>query len=286
MKSGFRMGIILLSFWLLTGCSLITSGFTAGDEGTSTGEKVMKKKEKTAAEILEESKQAMEKMAGYRWELSGEQRMDIPGESENGLTAFSGSVDYQESTRYAADFEVKIEFSNQRHHTMLKMIVDGETAYLQDKARGDWLRKEGSAEEIHSMMGLEKQYTDAVEVLEMVGARAKDLSMNQAEGVRRLTLRLENHDDIQPFMQYAVDNWREDDKVKAEEVTFSDLELILTIDDSTQRLTQIEKNVKVVLPFVDGVSTDLSQTFTSKMTGEVDEIMIPEEAKNAPLVDE
>lgn len=136
------------------------------------------------------------------------------------------------------------------------------------------------------MMGLEKQYTDAVEVLEMVGARAKDLSMNQAEGVRRLTLRLENHDDIQPFMQYAVDNWREDDKVKAEEVTFSDLELILTIDDSTQRLTQIEKNVKVVLPFVDGVSTDLSQTFTSKMTGEVDEIMIPEEAKNAPLVDE
>lgn len=110
--------------------------------------------------------------------------------------------------------------------------------------------------------------------------------MNQAEGVRRLTLRLENHDDIQPFMQYAVDNWREDDKVKAEEVTFSDLELILTIDDSTQRLTQIEKNVKVVLPFVDGVSTDLSQTFTSKMTGEVDEIMIPEEAKNAPLVDE
>ena len=35
-------------------------------------------------------------MAGYRWELSGEQRMDIPGESENGLTAFSGSVDYQE----------------------------------------------------------------------------------------------------------------------------------------------------------------------------------------------
>ena len=47
------MGIILLSFWLLTGYSLITSGFTAGDEGTSTGEKVMKKKEKTAAEILE-----------------------------------------------------------------------------------------------------------------------------------------------------------------------------------------------------------------------------------------
>ncbi|EGK09739.1 hypothetical protein HMPREF9374_2842 [Desmospora sp. 8437] len=41
-----------------------------------------------------------------------------------------------------------------------------------------------------------------------------------------------------------------------------------------------------MLPFIDGVSTDVSQTFTSKMTDEVSEIIIPEAAKNAPLVEE
>ncbi|EGK09738.1 V-type sodium pump subunit F (Na(+)-translocating ATPase subunit F) [Desmospora sp. 8437] len=59
-----------------------------------------------------------------------------------------------------------------------------------------------------------------------------------------ITLRLEN-DDIKPFLQYAVDNWKEEDQVKAEEVVFSELELILTIDESTRRLTQIEKKERL-----------------------------------------
>lgn len=286
MKIWFRMGIIILSILLISGCSLIAGGFDEGGGGESSDGKTDIKKEKTVEEVLEESKKVMDQMSGYRWELSGKQEMKIPDESEDGETTFSGSVDYLETSHYASEIDLKIESSSQSHHTQLKMIVDGETVYLQDKTTGDWVRQQGSAEEIRSMAGLEKQYVDAVEVMDMVFPHSKDLTMEKGDGVRRLTLRLKDHEEIAPFMQFAIEAWEDDDKVKANEVSFSDLELILTVDESNKKLTEVEQRVQVVLPFIDGVSMDVSQNFTSKMTGEVSEISIPEEAKSAPFISE
>lgn len=278
MKNYFRIGMMSLSLLLLPGCALFA------DKAAESVETKEEKKE-TAMDLLNESKEEMRQMKGYRWDFRAKQQMEIPGESKDPINTLTGTMEFLDENRHATEMDMKVDAGDLQERMQVKVIWDGNTNYIQNKEDGRWIRQPESVSEV--LGGNHSGYMDAEKVLDQVLTHGEgDVTMEKGEGVRKLTLKLDNHKQIEPFVEYAMKNFRNDDKVKAEGVTFSDFKLELSFDESTKRLTQINQDTKLSIPFIDGVTTEVDQSFAMKLMGEVKEIPIPEEAKNAIQVNE
>ena len=177
-----------------------------------------------------------------------------------------------------------MEAGNQRNTIDFKMIQDEDIAYFHEPFLDKWMKSEEIPEEIDTVMGME--YFDPAELIKMVSPYAEKLTVDEKNDHWQLTLNLEDHQEIEPLMEFAIENYKQDDQVNVDEIVFSDLEMVFMINKADKQLIQVEQSIQIKMSTTSGDTVNLSQSWTNSFEGEVKELTIPEAAKNAPLIEE
>lgn len=282
MKRFFSWGLILLCVVLLAGCSTLVKNLEeAVEQDQSKGAKPAKKLNQ-AEDLLEQMKKEMEKMTGYSWDSQGEQQMKFT--EGTATTTFQYGIDYLDSSHYMMDIEAKVISGRLNNVVEMKVIRDGDNVYFYEPFLKKWARTREVPEEMTGMMGME--YFDPEELVTLLSSHASQITVQEEGQHWKLALELQDHKEITPFMEYAIENYQRNNDVKANEITFSDLNMTVLINKSDHQLSQIEQSLKVKIPTNSGDNLNVSQSWTNNFKGEVKELTIPEEAKNAPFAEE
>lgn len=282
MRRLFSWGLILLCVVYLVGCSTIIKSLEEVVEQEDSEATQPAKKLGQAEDLLEQMKKEMEKMAGYSWESQGQQQMNMV--EGTATTAFQYGMDFLDNSHYMIDIEVKVSAGRINNVMEMEVIRDGDQVYFYEPILKKWERTREVPEEMTGLMGME--YFDPVELVSLLSPHANQIMVAEEGQHWKLTLELQEHKEITPFMKYAIENFQRNKDVKANDITFSDLKMTMLINKSNHQLSQVEQSLKVNMPMTSGDNLDISQNWTNKFKGEVKELTIPDEAKNAPFVEE
>ncbi|SFS84743.1 DUF6612 family protein [Marininema halotolerans] len=281
MKSLNRASVLLLSgLLLLAGCTTPSSG----EKVKHNDQKVTENKEKSAQSILTESKKAMKEMKSYRWKMDANQKMTAPGQDGSMTTEVTGTMDYVTDTLYYADMAINMNMDGKKKKMDTKVILKDNKMYVFSEMTNGWIRT-NLDKKMAQEFGMQDDYLDPKEILTVASEQKKGVTVKETGSSYQVGIKLKGEENIKPFMKYAENNIKklESSGLKGK-VALTDLEMKFTVNKKTKRLTDLDQNLNFSMSLSDKETLHVKQTSHSNLEGEAHNIVIPDKAKKAPLV--